>query len=114
VRDQETARQLQVDTARLEHWGEQLGLSAGAKESAGPEFVELAPMPWGQHVPTIAEYEPGWKTPKPTRSGSAGDPRIKEKVVVWPQAIEAALWFVPFCDSQRRALFGDLRASQRA
>jgi hypothetical protein len=44
---QETARQLQVDAARLDHWVEKLGLSGGAKEAAAPEFVELAPMPWG-------------------------------------------------------------------
>jgi hypothetical protein len=44
---QETARQLHVDAARLEHWVEELGLSDGAKEAVTPEFVELAPMPWG-------------------------------------------------------------------
>jgi hypothetical protein len=54
---QETARQLQLDAGRLEHWVEQLGLSDGSKQPAGPEFVELAPMPWGPHGECQVEVE---------------------------------------------------------
>jgi 2-iminoacetate synthase ThiH len=44
---EETACQLQVNAERLEQWVEQLGLPGGSNGSAGAEFVELSPMPWG-------------------------------------------------------------------
>lgn len=54
---QETARQLQLDAGRLEHWVEQRGLSDGVLQPTGPEFVELAPMPWGPHGECQVEVE---------------------------------------------------------